>query len=169
MGIFHDKILDFWNNAICERTNRRANRDVLKASRLWHSGNKIKMLRAMLLHARNIKRYGCEIYPQATFGDSFYIPHCTGIVVGNTTIIGDNCTVFPNVVFGARYSPYKENPSGRRHAKVGNNCVIGANASIIGAITIGDNVTIGAGAIVTKDVPDNVVVFGCNSYRQKQP
>ena len=156
------KILDFWNNSICERTNRQANKNVVKASALWHSGSKINMLRAMLLHARNIKRYGCEIYPQAIIGKNFYMPHCTGVVVGNTTVIGDNCVVFPNVVFGARYSPKIDNPKGRRHAKVGNNCVFGANSTIIGDINIGNNVTIGAGAVVTKDVPDNVTVVGIN-------
>ncbi len=116
----------------------------------------------MLLHARNIKRYGCEIYPQATIGKGFYMPHCVGIVIGNTTIIGENCVVFPNVVFGARYSPKGDNPQGRRHAKVGNNCVFGANSTIFGDITIGNNVTVGAGAVVTKDVPDNTTVVGVN-------
>ena len=158
-------LLSFWNDNICERVNRSANRDVIKASELWHSGKKINMIRAMLLHARNIKRYGCEIYPQATIGKGFYMPHCTGIVIGNTTIIGNNCVVFPNVVFGARYSPKEGNPKGRRHAKVGNNCVFGANSTIIGDITIGNNVTIGAGAVVTKDVPDNAIIVGINQIR----
>lgn len=161
MGL-KSKIHAFWNDDICERVNRQANKDVVKASALWHSGSKINMLRSMLIHARNIKRYGCEVYPQATIGKNFYMPHCIGIVVGNTTVIGDNCVVFPNVVFGARYSPKTDNPKGRRHAKVGNNCVFGANSSIIGDITIGDNVTVGAGAVVTKDVPDNVTVVGFN-------
>lgn len=155
-------LLSFWNDSICERVNRCANKDVIKASELWHSGKKINMIRAMWLHSRNIKRYGCEIYPQATIGKGFYMPHCVGIVIGNTTIIGENCVVFPNVVFGAKYSPNTENPKGRRHAKVGNNCVFGANSTIIGDITIGNNVTVGAGAIVTKDVPDNVTVVGVN-------
>lgn len=156
------KLRCFLNDEICEQVNRRANRDVVRASVLWHSGNKLKMLWAMCLHARNIKRYGCEIYPQATIGKGLYIPHCIGIVVGSTTIIGENCTIFPNVVFGAKYSPNKNNPKGRRHAKVGDNCVFGANASIIGKVTIGDNVIIGAGAVVTKDIPNNVTVVGIN-------
>lgn len=165
MGWLRDKLMPFWHDDICERVNRQANRDVVRASKLWHSGNKFKMVWAMLLHARNIKRYGCEIYPQATIGENLYIPHCTGIVVGNTTEIGDNCVIFPNVVFGATYSPSRKNPQGRRHAKVGNNCVFGANSSIIGAITIGDNVTVGAGAVVTKDVPSNTVVVGHNIHK----
>ena len=162
MTSLRKKLLHIWNDDICERVNRKANKDVIKASELWHSGGKIKMLRAMRLHARNKKRYGCEIYPQATIGKNFYMPHCVGIVVGSTTIIGDNCTIFPNVVFGARYSAKEANPKGRRHAKVGNNCTIGANSSIIGDITIGNNVIVGAGAVVTKDVPDNTIVVGVN-------
>lgn len=159
----HSWLLYVWNDDICERVNRKANKSVVKASNLWHSGNKFKMLLAMLIHARNIKRYGCEVYPQAIIGKNFYMPHCVGVVIGSTTVIGDNCTVFPNVVFGARYSPTKKNPKGRRHVKVGNNCVFGANASIIGDITIGNDVFIGAGAVVTKDVPDNSIIVGINN------
>lgn len=160
--MLRDKLIDYWNNDICERTNRIANKSVIKASQLWHSGNRFKMFLAMLIHARNIKRFGCEVYPQANIGKNLYMPHCTGIVIGSTTELGDNCIVFPNVVFGARYSPKEANPLGRRHPKVGDNCVFGANSSIIGAITIGNNVTVGAGAVVTKDVPDNVTVVGFN-------
>ncbi|MBR3144994.1 MAG: serine acetyltransferase [Clostridia bacterium] len=97
-----------------------------------------------------------------------YIPHFVGIVIGNTAEIGENCTIFPGVVFGAKYSPKKENPNGRRHPKCGNNCVFGANSSIIGDITIGNNVTVGAGAVVTKDIPDNSIVVGVNNIKQKK-
>lgn len=161
MGL-KDKLLYLWNDDICEGTNRKANKAFLKANKLWHNGGKLSQLRAMLLNNRNIKKYNCEIYPQATIGEGFYIPHCVGIVVGSTTVIGKNCTLYPNVVFGARYSPNKKNPDGRRHALVGNNCVFGANSSIMGNITIGNNVTIGAGAVVTKDIPDNAIVVGVN-------
>lgn len=156
------KLLHFWNNDVCEGVNRQALRRINKASRLWHKGGMINKLRAMWLHNSNVRRFGCEIYPQATIGAGLYIPHCVGIVVGNTTVIGENCTLFPNVVFGAKYSPGMPNPSGRRHALVGDNCVFGANSTIIGAITIGNNVTVGAGAVVTKDIPDNCVVVGYN-------
>lgn len=162
-----DKILYIWNDDICEGTNRKAVKSFMKANKLYHSGNKISMIRAMLLNNRNIKKYNCEIYPQATIGEGFYIPHCVGIVVGSTTVIGKNCTIYPNVVFGAKYSPSQKNPDGRRHALVGDNCVFGANSSIMGDITIGDNVTVGAGAIVTKDVPSDSIVTGVNCVRSK--
>ena len=84
------------------------------------------------------------------------------MVVGNTTVLGKNCTIFPNVVFGARYSPNKKESKGRRHALVGDNCTFGANSSIIGNITIGNNVIVGAGAVITKDIPDNSIVIGNN-------
>lgn len=160
MSIKH-RLLDCWENFI-ESTNRKALKRIIKANRLYHSSSFFNKIRAMMIHNKNIKLYGSEIYPQAKIGEGLYIPHCTGIIVGSTTEIGENCTIYPNVVFGARYSPNKQNPKGRRHAKCGDNCVFGANASIIGNITIGNNVTIGAGAVVTKDIPDNSIVVGVN-------
>lgn len=162
------KLLFIWNDEICEHTNRDALKRIVKANRLWHKGGWLNRLRAMWIHNRNIVRYGCEIYPQATIGEGLYIPHCVGIVVGSTTIIGKNCTLYPNVVFGAKYSPGQKNPQGRRHALVGDNCTFGANASIIGAITIGNNVSVGAGAVLTKDVPDDTVVVSTNVHIHKK-
>lgn len=156
-----------WNDDISEHVNRKAQKQILKANRLFHKGGFWNMLHALYLHNRNIRKYGCEIYPQATIGKNMYMPHCVGIVIGNTAIIGDNCTIYPNVVFGAKYSPGKFNSSGRRHAKVGDNCVFGANSTIIGDITIGNNVTIGAGAVITKDVPDNAIIIGNNKILSK--
>lgn len=155
------KLVDCWENYI-ESTNRKALKRIVKANKLYHSGSFFNKIRAMRMHNKNIKLFGCEVYPQAKIGDGLYIPHCTGIIVGSTTEIGKNCTIYPNVVFGARYSPNRDNPKGRRHAKCGDNCVFGANSSIIGDITIGNNVTIGAGAVVTKDIPDNAIVVGNN-------
>ena len=157
-----EKLLDFWENSVCEGTNRKAVKRFMNANRLYHTGNKAFQLIAMLMNNRNIKKFNCEIYPQATIGEGLYIPHCVGIVVGNTTVIGKNCTLYPNVVFGSRRSPNGEVPKGRRHAVVGDNCVFGANSSIIGDITIGNNVTVGAGAVITKDIPDNAIVVGAN-------
>jgi len=156
-----NKLIDIWENYI-ESTNRKALKRIIKANRLYHSSRIVNKIRAMRIHNKNIKLYDCEIYPQAKIGEGLYIPHCVGIVVGSTTQIGKNCTIYPNVVFGAKYSPHTENPKGRRHARCGDNCVFGANSSIIGAITIGNNVTVGAGAVITKDIPDNAVVVGYN-------
>lgn len=151
------KLIDTWEGYI-EQTNRKALKRILLANRLYHSGGFLKKIIAVCIHNKNIKKYNCEIYPQAKIGKGLMIPHCVGIVVGSTTEIGENCTIYPNVVFGARYSPNEPNPKGRRHAKCGNNCVFGANSTIIGDVSIGDNVTVGAGAIITKDIPDNATV-----------
>lgn len=155
------KLIDLWEDYI-ESTNRKALKRIIKANRLYHSGSFLNKIRAMRIHNKNIKLYGSEIYPQVKIGEGLYIPHCTGIIVGSTTEIGKNCTIYPNVVFGARYSPSKGNPVGRRHAKCGDNCVFGANSSIIGDVIIGNNVVVGAGAVITKDIPDNAVVVGNN-------
>lgn len=103
--------------------------------------------------------------PTITIGTGFRIPHAVGIIIGETTEIGDNCTIFPNAMIIARHSPHKKNPTGRRHAKIGDNCVVGGGAVIIGDITIGNNVSIGANAIVSKDVPDNTVVINVNEHK----
>jgi serine O-acetyltransferase len=156
-----------WFDCFCEGENRRALRDVQRASALWQRGGWWNRLRAVLLSQRNYRRYGCQLYPQAVYGDGLYIPHFVGIVVGGTTELGKNCTIFPNVVFGAAYHPGRKNPKGRRHPKCGDNCVFGANSTILGDITIGSNVTVGAGAVVTKDVPDNMLVVGVNQFSPK--
>jgi serine O-acetyltransferase len=155
------KLIDLWEYYI-EKTNHKALNRIIRANRLYNSGNMLQKFFAMRLHNKNIIRYGCEIYPQAQIGDGLYIPHCVGIVVGSTAQLGKNCTLYPNVVFGAKCSPRTTAPEGRRHAKCGDNCVFGANSSIIGDINIGNNVTVAAGAVVTKDIPDNAIVTGYN-------
>ena len=163
------KIIHFWENSICEGVNRKALKRILRANRLWHSQNRFLQFSAMMIHNSNVKKYGCEIYPQATIGEGLYIPHAVGIVVGSTTVLGKNCTLYPNVVFGAKCAPNAPKPKGRRHAIVGDNCVFGANSSIIGNITIGDNVIVGAGAVITQDIPSNSVVVGVNQIVKKLP
>lgn len=157
-----DVLIDFWENNICEGHNRKVNRDIIKASKLWHKGSFFSKLRSISLSRKVFRRSGCEVYPQASIEDDLYIPHCVGIVIGNTAVIGKDCKIFPNVIFGASHSPSHPGEKGRRHPKVGDGCVIGANSSIIGRITIGNNVTVGAGAVVTKDIPDGATVVGVN-------
>ena len=156
------KLVDCWENMF-DSVNRKALKRYVFASRLYNKGGFLNQFIALKLNKRNSKKYGCNIYPSVKIGDNFYIPHFVGIVIGSTTEIGDNCIVFPGVVFGAAYSTKAGNPKGRRHPKCGNNCSFGANASVIGDITIGNNVTIGAGAVITKDIPDNAIVVGVNN------
>lgn len=98
---------------------------------------------------------GIEIHPGATIGKSLFIDHGMGIVIGETTIIGDNVTLFQGVTLGGTG---KE--QGKRHPTIGNNVVIGAGANVLGNIHVGDNVSIGANAVVLRDVPANSTVVG---------
>lgn len=101
------------------------------------------------------RKTGIEIHPGATIGKNFFIDHGTGVVIGETAIIGDNVTIFHNVTLGGT-----GNEIGKRHPTIGNNVLIGTGASILGNIKIGNNSKIGAGAIVLKDIPDNVTAIG---------
>lgn len=98
---------------------------------------------------------GADIHPGATIGKGFFIDHATGVVIGETTIIQDNVSIFQGVTLGGVSTSKK-----KRHPTIGNNVTIGANASVLGDITIGDNVKIGAGSVVVKDVPPNTTVVG---------
>jgi len=98
---------------------------------------------------------GIEIHPGAQIGNGFFIDHGMGVVVGETTIIGDDCTLFQGVTLGGTG---KE--TGKRHPTLGNGVVVGAGAKVLGNITIGDNVYIGANAVVLKDVPSDSTVVG---------
>ena len=98
---------------------------------------------------------GIEIHPAARIGKGFFIDHGMGVVVGETTIIGDNITLFQGVTLGGTG---KER--GKRHPTLGNNVVAGTGSKILGNITVGDNVLIGANAVVIKSVPPDSTVVG---------
>ena len=103
---------------------------------------------------------GIDINPGATIGEYFFIDHGTGVVVGETTIIGDNVKLYQGATLGA-LSPagMATNPNVRRHPKVGNNVVIYANSTLLGGATeIGDNVVVGGNAFLTSSVAPNTVV-----------
>ena len=98
---------------------------------------------------------GIEIHPGAEIGSEFFIDHGSGVVIGETTIIGDNCTIYSGVVLGGT-SIKKE----KRHPTIGDNVVIGTGAKVLGPVTVSDNVRIGANSVVVNDVPSNSVVVG---------
>lgn len=98
---------------------------------------------------------GVEIHPSATIGTGFFIDHGMGVVIGETAEIGDYVTLFQGVTLGGTG---KER--GKRHPTLGNHVVVGAGAKILGGITIGDNVKIGANSVVLKNVPPNSTVIG---------
>jgi serine O-acetyltransferase len=98
---------------------------------------------------------GVEIHPAAQIGQGFFIDHGMGVVIGETTEIGDYVTLFQGVTLGGTG---KER--GKRHPTLGNHVVVGAGAKILGGIKIGDNVKIGANSVVLKSVPANSTVIG---------
>ncbi len=98
---------------------------------------------------------GIEIHPGARIGRRFFIDHGEGVVIGETTIVGDDVLLYQQVTLGGTG---KE--SGKRHPTVGNNVIIGAGAKVLGNIIIADNVRIGAGSVVVDDVPENSTVVG---------
>lgn len=106
---------------------------------------------------------GIEIHPGATIGKGLFIDHGMGVVIGETSIIGDNVTLYQGVTLGGTG---KE--KGKRHPTLGNNVVVGSGAKILGDITIGDNSYIGSNAVVIKDVPPNSTVVGVPGRITKQ-
>ena len=106
---------------------------------------------------------GVDIHPGAQIGKSFFIDHATGVVIGETAIVGDNVLLYQGVTLGGTG---KE--TGKRHPTLGNNVVVGAGAKILGNITIGDNSYIGANAVVIKNVPPNSTVVGIPGRITKQ-
>ena len=98
---------------------------------------------------------GIEIHPGAEIGEGLFIDHGMGVVIGETAKVGNNVTLYQGVTLGGTG---KE--KGKRHPTIGHNVVISTGAKVLGAITIGDNVKIGAGSVVLRDVPDNCTVVG---------
>ena len=112
-------------------------------------------LYARILSQRTRRKTGIEIHPGAQIGQRLFIDHGSGVVIGETAIIGDDVTLYQGVTLGGTGKD-----SGKRHPTIGNHVTIGAGAKVLGPITIGDHVKIGAGAIVLKDVPDHCTVVG---------
>jgi serine O-acetyltransferase len=98
---------------------------------------------------------GIEIHPGAEIGCGFFIDHGMGVVIGETTEIGENVTLYQGVTLGGTG---KER--GKRHPTIGNNVVVGAGAKVLGSIKIGDDAKIGAGSVVLIDVAENSTVVG---------
>ncbi len=98
---------------------------------------------------------GIEIHPGATIGRNFFIDHGMGVVIGETTIIGDNVLIYQGVTLGGTG---KE--TGKRHPTIKDNVTVGAGAKVLGNITVGENSNIGAGSVVVNDVPENSTVVG---------
>lgn len=110
---------------------------------------------ARYISQRAVRKTGIEIHPGARIGKGFFIDHGQGVIIGETTIIGDNVTLYQGVTLGGTGKEH-----GKRHPTVGNNVMISAGAKVLGSFTIGDNSKIGAGSVVLREVPPNSTVVG---------
>ncbi len=119
----------------------------------WYE--KKHFFRARWLSQRAAKKTGIEIHPGAQIGEGLFIDHGHGVVIGETTIIGNNVTLYQGVTLGGNG---KE--QGKRHPTIGNNVMVSAGAKVLGSFTIGDNSKIGAGSVVLSEVPPNSTVVG---------
>lgn len=122
------------------------------AHRLW--GADWKWL-ARILSSLSRWFTGIEIHPGATIGRRFFIDHGMGVVVGETAVIGDDCTIYHGVTLGG--TSWQK---GKRHPTLEDNVVVGAGAKVLGPITIGNGARIGSNAVVVKNVPDGTTVVG---------
>src|SRR3954470_9950447 len=99
---------------------------------------------------------GIEIHPGATIGDSVFIDHGMGVVIGETAEVGDGCTIYQGVTLGGT----SLTKGAKRHPTLGRNVVVGAGAKVLGGFTVGDNAAIGSNAVVTKPVPEGATAVG---------
>ena len=133
------------------------------ANSLFHRGH---ILLARIVSQRSRHRTGIEIHPGAEIGRRVFIDHGDGVVIGETTIIGDDVTIYQGVTLGGTGKDV-----GKRHPTIGSGVTIGAGAKVLGPITVGDHSKVGAGAIVLKDVPPECTVVGNPGriVKKKQP
>ncbi len=122
------------------------------AHRLWIGGHRFS---ARLVSAAARTVTGVDIHPGAALGPGVFIDHATGVVIGETTVVGEDCTIYQGVTLGGTSTR-----PGKRHPTVGDRVVVGAGAKVLGAITVGDDARIGANAVVVRDVPAGTVVVG---------
>ena len=114
----------------------------------------LKLIARMISH---ISRFltGIEIHPAVKIGKNIFIDHGMGVVIGETTIIGDNVSIYQGVTLGGTKWEKK-----KRHPTINDNVIIGAGAKVLGPISVGKNSKIGANSVVTRNVPSNSTVIG---------
>ena len=130
----------------------RAMRAYRKAN--WFYRHNMKFI-ARWISQRARHKTGIEIHPGATIGRRLFIDHGMGVVIGETSVIGDDCTLYQGVTLGGTGKD-----TGKRHPTLGNNVLIGAGAKVLGPFTIGDNSRVAAGAVVLSAIPANATAVG---------
>ena len=123
-----------------------------KAHKLYQNGH---YFLARWISQRAARKTGIEIHPAAKIGRRFFIDHGEGVVIGATTVIGDDVLIYQQVTLGGTG---KE--QGKRHPTLGHGVIVGAGAKVLGNITLGDYVRVGAGSVVVEDVPEYSTVVG---------
>ncbi len=135
------------------RSHRRAH---------WCYEHKLFFL-ARLISQRSSKKTGIEIHPAAQIGRRFFVDHGTGVVIGETAVIGDDVTLYQGDTLGGT-----GHHTGKRHPTIGNNVLIGAGAKVLGPFSVGDNSNIAAGAVVLEEIPPNSTAVGVPARVVKQ-
>ena len=130
----------------------KAVRSYRKAHWFYQHGHKF-IARWISQRARH--KTGIEIHPGATIGKGLFIDHGMGVVIGETTEIGDNCTLYQNVTLGGTGKEH-----GKRHPTLGNNVMVGSGAKVLGPFKVGDTARVAAGAVVLDEVPPNATAVG---------
>lgn len=120
----------------------------------WFYTHHMKLL-ARYLSQRARHKTGVEIHPGAAIGKGLVIDHGMGIVIGETTVIGDDCLIYQGATLGGTGKDH-----GKRHPTLGNNVMVGAGARVLGPFTVGDNSRIAAGAVVLSEIPPNSTAVG---------
>ena len=139
------EVMLLYNGFKAVRSHRKAN---------WCYRHNLKFL-ARWISQRCVRRTGIEIHPAAKIGRRLFIDHGTGVVIGETTEIGDDCTLYQGVTLGGTGKD-----KGKRHPTLGNKVMVGAGAKVLGPIEIGSDVRIAAGAVVLSPIPDNSTAVG---------
>ena len=127
----------------------------LQAHRVANHYWKKKIGTSLFIQSKVSELFNIDIHPGAKIGKGIMIDHASGLVIGETAEIGDDCSIFHGVSLGGIGSEVYD-----RHPKVGKNVLLAANATILGNIKIGDNVKIGAGSVVINDIPENSTAVG---------
>ncbi|MBE6773531.1 MAG: serine O-acetyltransferase [Ruminococcaceae bacterium] len=128
----------------------------------WFYNHKMYFL-ARAISQHSVKKTNIEIHPGAQIGRRFFIDHGTGVVIGETAIIGDDCTIYQGVTLGGTGKDH-----GKRHPTLGNNVLVGAGAKVLGPFTIGDNSNVAAGSVVLSAIPENSTAVGSPARVVKQ-
>ena len=132
------------------------------AHTLWCGGGAAQMGAALMLQSRASELFGVDIHPAATVGNGVMLVHATGVVVGATAVLGSDLYCLHGVTLGATGKPTKRPPADGP-------CVLGAGAAVLGDVAVGDGATVGAGAIVTRDVPAAPPSSASSSSRSRRP